>query len=204
MGLREFVASRRKPYIFPKARARHTKPEMPRFFCPEQKSVLGDGTKAEFSAGMRRTVAEGKGGGVESLPAKQVKQTPQVPYNGGIFAVGRPGHDVKHAAPKESARLKRYLKQKEEERFQRAMGWLPPEPPKPKIEDRPRSQHFRGMDVLHALALEEDRHRDQMAMEKEAWKVRQVTPATEEDKTPLDRSPHRVFLMGVFGERDRG
>ena len=201
--MREFVASRRKPYIFPKARARHVKPEMPRFFCPEQKSVLGDGTKAEFSAGMRRAVAEGKGSGVEGLPAKQVKQTPQVPYNGGIFAVGRPGHDVKHAGAKESARMARYLKQKQVEELQRALYGIP-EPPKPKIEDRPRSQHFRGVDVLHALALEEDRHRDQMAREKEAWKVRRVTPATEEDKTPLDRSPHRVFFMGVFEGIDRG
>ena len=201
--MREFVASRRKPYIFPKARARHTKPEMPKFFTGEQVSVLGDGTEAKFSAGMRRAVAEGKGCGVESLPARTVKQTPQSPYNGGIFAVGKPGHEMKREMPKESARMVRYLKQKQTEELQRALYGIP-EPPKPKIEDRPRSQHFRGMDVLHALALEEDRHRDQMAMEKEAWKVRQVTPATEEDKTPLDRSPHRVFLMGVFGERDRG
>jgi len=203
MGLREFVASRRKPYIFPKARARHVKPEMPRFFCPEQKSVLGDGTKVEFSAGMRRAVAEGKGCGVEGLPEKVVRQTPQAPYNGGIFAVGRPGHDVKREMPKESARMARYLKQKQTEELQRALYGIP-EPPKPKIEDRPRSQHFRGVDVLHAIALEENAHFDQLAKERESWKVRQVTRATEEDKTPLDRSPHRVFFMGVFEGIDRG
>ena len=137
------------------------------------------------------------------MPEKVVRQTPQAPYNGGIFAVGRPGHDVKREMPKESARMARYLKQKQVEELQRALYGIPA-PPKPKIEDRPRSQHFRGVDVLHALALEEDRHRDRLLKEKEAWKVRQVTPAAVEEKTPLDRSPHRVFFMGVFEGIDRG